>query len=116
MGRLTHELRLFTGLNGGLFGAVMLAAFFCRDRIRPLLIPAGLLLLATGFMVYSYIFMQNWLYTIVFKDYMGWYYLVWVGLVFALLSDITLNKARVLRGLMDGVTSLGIKRRELCSP
>lgn len=107
VGRLTHDFRLFTGLSGGLFLAVTLAAFFCRDRIRPLLVPTGLLLLATGVMSYSYVFMQDWLYTILFNDYMGWYYLVYVGLVFALLCDITLNRARVLRGLIDGVTSLG---------
>ncbi|NUU66153.1 hypothetical protein HQN64_08510 [Enterobacteriaceae bacterium BIT-l23] len=107
VGQLTHDFRLFTGLSGGLFLAVTLTAFLCRDRIRPLLVPTGLLLLATGFMSYSYIFMQDWLYTIIFNDYMGWYYLVYVGLVFALLCDITLNRARVLRALIDGITSLG---------
>lgn len=105
--QLTHDFRLFTGLSGGLFLAVMLTAFLCRDRIRPLLVPTGLLLLATGFMSYSYIFMQDWLYTIVFNNYMGWYYLVYVGLVFILLCDITLNRARVLRALIDSIASLG---------
>ena len=44
---------------------------------------------------YFYVFNQNWLWTIVFNDYWGWSYLVFVGVLFAFLMDIAFNRGRI---------------------
>ena len=51
-------------------------------------------------------FLQNWLYTVLLGNYVGYGYLIWVGLVFAVLVDCVFNRARVSRAVMDVVGSI----------
>ena len=53
------------------------------------------MLLSTGVCSYFYLFEQNWFYTILYSDYTGFGYIVYLVLVFAILCDIVFNKARV---------------------
>lgn len=50
---------------------------------------------------YFYVFEQNWFYTIIYGDYMGFWYFAYLVGVFAFLCDIAFNKARVTDFVMD---------------
>jgi len=98
---LMSEIRIFTGINAGLFAAV-LALLFARWR-QPgvVLVPAALLLVATAVCVAVYIFGQNWFFSIFLQDYAGHLYLAYVAVVFGLLMDIAFNRARVTRMILE---------------
>ncbi|MFM2198747.1 MAG: hypothetical protein RLZZ505_2179 [Verrucomicrobiota bacterium] len=72
-------------------------------RSLQLFVPG--LLAATSAVVcsYFYIFEQNWLLTILFNDYLGFGYLAYLAVVFGLLCDIILNRARITTVIVNAV-------------
>jgi hypothetical protein len=101
--QLRTDLRIFLGCNALLFLAILLVSWARPVATAHLLLPAGLLLLATLAASSIYLFGQNWFYTIVFNDYMGWSYAVYVGVIFGFLLDIMLNKARITTDLINQI-------------
>lgn len=105
-GALLREFRLFTGANALMF-ALLLVVLIVKRGARAQLLPAVVVLLGTVVIVGGlYLFQQNWLHTIVFGDYVGWAYLLYLGLVGALLADLLFNRARVsarIAGSVGGV-------------
>jgi len=100
---LMSEIRLFSGINTALFAAV-LALLFARWREPAVvLVPAALLLVATAVCVAVYVFGQNWFFSIFLKDYAGYSYLAYVGVVFAFLLDIAFNRARVTQAILNSL-------------
>lgn len=95
---LIRDLRIFLGTSAALF-LVAFALTLLRPVPRVLVAPVFLLLVATCTSAWLYVFSQNWFYTLLFNTYLGWGYLVWVGVVFALLADVGLNRGRVLSAL-----------------
>lgn len=94
-GALLREFRLFTGANAVMFALLLLVLVVKRDA-RAQLLPVVAVLLGTVVIVgYLYLFQQNWLHTIVFGDYVGWAYLLYLALVAGLLADLLFNRARV---------------------
>ena len=93
--KLIREFRIFTGANALVF-ALLAATVVVRRRATWHLLPAaGVLVLAAGVTAYVYLFHQNWLHTVVFKDYVGWAYLAYLALAAGLLGDVCLNRARL---------------------
>src|SRR5690606_29089956 len=92
---LIHELRLFTGMNLLLFALLSIALFLKPGARRHLLLPVALMLLATAICLYFYVFQQNWFFNILFMDYVGWSYGIYLLVVFAFLYDIVMNHGRV---------------------
>ena len=93
-GQLIREFRIFTGTNALVF-ALLAAAVVVRPRAGWHLLPAAaVLVLAAGVTAYLYLFNQNWLHTVVFNTYVGWAYLLYLGIAVALLGDVILNRAR----------------------
>ncbi len=99
---LIQDLRIFFGANLVLFAVIGVAGLLSASA-PPLLLPAGLLSVSTLGSASLYLFAQNWFYTILFGSYVGWAYLVWVGLIMALLVDITMNRARVTFAILDAI-------------
>lgn len=98
---LKQDLRIFAGTNLFLFALIFLA-MLVRKRARDhLLLPACLLLIATVLATCLYVFGQNWFYTIVFNNYWGYAYSAYAGIIFLLLLDIFLNKARITTELLN---------------
>lgn len=94
-GALLREFRLFTGGNAVMFALLLVVLVVKRDA-RAQLLPVAAVLLGTVVIVgYLYLFQQNWLHTIVFGDYVGWAYLLYLALVAGLLADLLFNRARV---------------------
>ena len=101
--QLVREFRIFTGSNSLVFLLLVVAALVRRRAKIQLLLPVIVLTLAAGMAAYLYLFQQNWLHTILFSSYVGWFYLVYIGIIFALLCDIIFNRCRVINGILSGI-------------
>jgi hypothetical protein len=92
---LKRDLRVFAGANLAAFLLLLALASSKPRAIAQLFVPAMLLATSAAICSYFYLFRQDWLLTLVFRDYLGVYYLAYLGVAFALLCDIALNRARV---------------------
>ncbi len=92
---LTRDVRIFLGSNTVLFLLLLSASFLKPKAISHLFLPSILLLIATVISSGIYIFGQNWFFTIIYNNYMGFGYLAYIGVIFGLLVDIVFNRARV---------------------
>ena len=109
--QLLGELRLFSGINAASFALLALAGWMgLRGRLAPpvarsVCVAAGMLLLALGAALWGYLFKQNWLETLLFNRWVGWAYAVWLGVAFAWLCDLVLNRARLTLQALSSVGS-----------
>ena len=92
---LLRDLRIFTGANAAVFILLLIVSFLRGRTLAHLVLPSGLLLLATAVSAYFYLFEQNWFFTIIYNDYTGFGYVAYLSVVFLILCDIALNRARV---------------------
>ena len=100
---LKRDIRVFTGVNAGVFLLLVLVSFMKPKAIGQLFVPAVLLTLATLISAYLYIAEQNWLLTIIYSDYLGFLYLLYLGVAFLALCDVVLNRARVTTAIANAV-------------
>jgi hypothetical protein len=98
---LKRDIRVFTGANAGVFLLLVLVSFMKPNAIGQLFVPAVLLTIATLINAYLYVVEQNWLLTIIYGDYWGFLYLLYLGLVFLALCDVILNRARVTTAIAN---------------
>ncbi len=103
---LKRDMRIFTGTNALVFMLLLALAFAKPQATLQLFVPGVLLTISTLICSYFYIFEQNWLLTIIYSDYLGIAYLGYLSIVFALLCDIVLNRARVTTELVNLVLSV----------
>ncbi|MBC8024750.1 MAG: hypothetical protein H7Y89_02050 [Steroidobacteraceae bacterium] len=75
-------------------------------RLRHLFLPGVLLVVATLFCSYLYLFSQNWLLTIIEGSYLGFAYVAWLGVAYFFLCDIGLNRARLTSTIVNGIGSV----------
>lgn len=92
---LIGEVRLVAGINLALFAGLALLLWLRRHEMRPVLVPAALLCASTVATLALYVTAQDWLWSILLGDFVGYGYLAWFAGVFLLLADIALNEARV---------------------
>lgn len=105
VGNLKVDLRIFLGTNFIMFLLLLSISFFKPKAIAHLFLPGMLLLLATIISSSIYIFGQDWFYTILYNDYMGFAYLAYIGAIFGALVDITFNKARVTTEIINSIAN-----------
>lgn len=103
LSRLLHELRIFTGINASLFACTSAVLWWHRRAMQCVLVPAALLTTASCISVWFYLNAQNWLWTVLLSDYVGWWYIAWVAAVGAMLADIVLNRARVTTAIVSSL-------------
>ncbi|GAB2189673.1 hypothetical protein MAH1_12810 [Sessilibacter sp. MAH1] len=106
IGNLKTDLRIFLGVNFILFAILLLLSFVKPQAMVHLFLPGIFLAIATVLSSAIYIFGQNWFYTILYNDYMGFAYLGYVAIIFGALVDIALNKARVSSLIINAIGSL----------
>lgn len=106
VGDLLNDLRIFAATNMIAFLALLLLSALKPQHIEPLFVPAMLLCVATIGSSTIYLFGQNWFFTILYADYTGYGYAAWLVLVFGMLCDIALFKARVARAIVHGLSSI----------
>jgi hypothetical protein len=102
---LRREIRIFSATNAAAFLFLLLVSFAKPAASRHLLFPGLLLLSATLFCAFLYLFSQDWLLTMLHGSYVGWAYAAYLALVFLFLCDIAFNRGRVTTRLLNGVNS-----------
>jgi hypothetical protein len=100
---LLRDLRIFASVNLFAYGSLLVLAFALPGRSRQLFVPAVLLAVASLVASAFYVLNQNWFFTIIFRDYLGWGYGAWLLLVYALLCDIVMFRARLTRWIVQAV-------------
>ncbi len=104
--RLRTDLRIFLGSNLAAFLALLLVSFAKPRATTPLLVPGLILMSAVAICSYFYVFEQNWFFTIIYGDYVGFAYAGYLGSVFLFLLDVAANRARVTIELLNGFLEL----------
>lgn len=99
--RLTLDIRIFVGSNLAVFVILLAISFLKPQATIQLFLPGILLAISTIIGSYFYLFEQNWFFTIIYNDYVGFGYLVYIGIVFGILCDIVLNRARVTTEIVN---------------
>lgn len=102
---LKRDVRIFTGSNTLIFLALLLISFLKPRAINHLFLPGVLLIVATLVCSFFYIFEQNWLFNIIYNDYLGYSYLGYVGIVVLFLCDIVFNSARITTEIINAMFS-----------
>jgi hypothetical protein len=110
---LKRDLRIFTASNFAVFLLLLVASFTRRDLADWLFVPGLLLGASAIFCTYCYVFDQNWLLTLVYRQYTGYAYLFGIWFVFLFLLDVALNRARVTINLLH--SQFGLKPPFECS-
>lgn len=108
---LLRDLQIFLGLNLLAFAILTITSLFKPSHVRQLFIPAMLLAVATIAASVVYLFGQDWFFTILYGDYVGWMYGVWVVVIFGLLFDVVLFKARAttfILALLSGAVGTAV--------
>ncbi len=98
---LLRELRIFSASNGVAFALLGVVTLLRSRATLQLLLPAVVLVGAVLITGGLYVFGQNWLHTIVFSDYAGLAYALYLGGVALLLADVVFNRARVTTRLVN---------------
>lgn len=103
---LMREFRIFSGSNAVAFALLGIITLVRRTATLQLILPAvvliGAVLIASGL----YLFNQNWLHTIVFSQYVGLGYMIYLSSAALLLADVLLNRARVTTQIVNAAFQL----------
>ena len=101
--QLLREVKIFSGTTA-LAGLLVLVAAMFRPRGTIHLLPASIALsLSTVICAAVYVFNQNWLHSVVFGDYAGLAYPVYMGSCFAWILDVLANRGRVTTLVLNGI-------------
>lgn len=102
---LKLDLRIFLGSNLAMFSILVVISFLKARAVQHLFLPGMSLVVATIVASSIYIFGQDWFYSILYNDYMGFGYLLYIAVIFGFLIDITFNKARVTTEIINGIAN-----------
>lgn len=100
---LTRDVRIFLGCNALLFAFVALLAWMKPQASIQLTLPGLLLFVSTLASAAMYVFGQNWFFTLLNNDFMGFGYLGYAAILFTFLCDIALNRARVTTLIVNAI-------------
>jgi len=105
---LMREFRIFAASNAVAFALLGVVTLARRKAALQLLLPAIVLVGAVIVTGGLYLFNQNWLHTVVFGQYVGMGYALYLAGVALLLSDVVFNRARVTTRLLNlGLQAVG---------
>jgi hypothetical protein len=103
VGEILYDLRIFAGTNTLMFLLAFIGAYFAKAPPPVLTIVSAALVAAAVAGTVLYLFAQNWLQTLIFSDYVGTTYIVWVGLILGVGLDLLLNRARLVDAFVNAV-------------
>ncbi len=104
--KLILDIRIFLFTNLTIFLIILLISLFKKKAVNHLFLPSILIVISTTVSSYFYLFNQNWLYTIIYNDYTGFGYMAYIFIIFAILSDIIFNKARVTTEIINLIANI----------
>ncbi len=102
---LMRDLRIFSGTNLVAFISVLLLSFLKPGFLRQLFVPGLLLAIASIVASIIYVFGQNWFFALLYNNYVGMAYMVWITVIYGFLCDIALFNARITSAIVEGVVS-----------
>jgi hypothetical protein len=106
--QLHRDVVIFLSVNLLVMGAALMVALIRGAAARHLLPFAAVLTVSTVIAACWYVFGRNWLWTIIYADYVGWAYLGVLAVLFIFLADVALNRARATSEVLNIVAqSLG---------
>lgn len=103
---LMRELRIFTASNAVAFALLAVITLIRRAATLQLLLVALVLVGAVTVTGGLYLFNQNWLHTILFGDYVGMAYAVYLAGVTLLFADVVFNRARVTTKIVNAALEM----------
>lgn len=106
VGALKLDLRIFFSSNSAVFLILLSISLLKPRAVQHLFLPGLLLVFATVASSAIYVFGQDWFYAILYNDYMGFSYLLYLTIIFGLLIDITFNKARATTEIINGIANM----------
>lgn len=98
---IINDFRVFAGSNLLFFLLASILLFVKPQANLHISVVAGLLSLSTIISSYFYIFKQDWFYSIIYQDFLGYFYLLYMGIIFLFLCDIILNKAKITTEIIN---------------
>jgi len=105
--KIIKDFRIFLGSNL-LILILMLFVLYQRSQAsRKIYFLSGAMFITTVFASYLYLFNQNWFYTIIYNDFIGYTYLLLLMISLFFLVDIIFNKGRVSSALLSGISAPG---------
>jgi len=105
MQKVLDDLKIFLGSNFLALFALFLLLHYKAKHEKTLVWLAGFMLVSTLVCSYFYIFNQNWFFTLIFNDFVGFTYLVYLLVLFSFFVDIGFNKARVTEVIGNAIGS-----------
>lgn len=106
LGELRADILIFLTCNLAVMALALILALFHADGASQVLPISVILTFATVAASAWYVIGQNWFMTLVHADFYGWTYLVLLGVIFLVLLDIGLNRARVTGEALDAMTRM----------
>lgn len=103
---LMREFRIFTGTNAVALLLLGIAVPLRRRAGLHLLPAAAVVVVSTLIVSGAWLFGQDWLHTIVFADYTGFWFAGYVAIVALSLGDLLFNRARVTSFVLNAVFSV----------
>jgi len=101
MQKVLDDFKIFSGTNFVISFILAFLLFFKLENSNTLHVLAWIVILSTLICSYFYIFEQNWFFTILFNDFVGFWYVVYLFFVFCFFLDIVFNKARVTQFILE---------------
>ena len=99
---LIREVRIFTAANAAVFFFLTSIAWMWKGAAIGLLAPGFVLAGAAALTAATYLFHQDWLKTILLNDYVGLWYIPYLGSALAFMLDMVFNRARITSILVGG--------------
>ena len=104
--KLLQDLRIFSGTNLAAFVLLLLGSLMDTRSAPEVAVPGSLLVGAVTISSLFYIFGQDWFFTLMDNDYVGFSYCGYLGIVFLFLCDIVLNKATVTKIILKIIDTI----------
>ena len=100
---IIKDFRIFLGSSFFVL-LLMLVLLYIKPQVTIQIdVLASMMLVSTVVSSYLYLFKQNWFYTIIYNDFIGYAYLMYLGIIFLFLCDIIFNKARIITEIVNAI-------------
>lgn len=104
--QLLNDFRIFTGSNVLIFLSLLILSLIKTEHEKALMVAGGLVTCGTLVSIGIYLFNQNWFHALLFNDYMGWGYLVYVATITGFLADVVFNKGKISMEVVMGILTV----------
>lgn len=113
--QLLNDFRIFAGSNMLIFLSILILSLIKTEHEKALMVAGGLVTCGTLISIGIYLFNQNWFHALLFNDYMGWGYLVYVATITGFLADVVFNKGKISMEVVMGILTVLAMAISACS-